>query len=381
MRIAYICLSPTLGMHQYTADLANRMSERGHEVHLVSSARLPRDRYAASLHQRTPLANRTTGFSSEGLQLRTFRRLAAVLESLQADVNHFTAPHLWNPLLLRRLQSATMHTLHDLDPHQGGGALSSLLVRLWNRLVLHSADHILVHGQVYRRRLLASGHPPAKITTTPLLHLMFSQAVESRLRGQRPDPTAATGRRPYALFFGRLLPYKGLDVLLSAWQRLAESGRFPGDQPPSLVVAGAGDVQACWQGTLPAGVELRNHWLDDEETVMLFGSAALVVLPYVSATQSALVAAAYFFGKPVIVADSGALAEYVQPGITGWVTPPCDAPSLAAALAAAFDDPARLAQMGAAGRAWYDQQRVLEFEALQQTYTRLAAKGNDRITP
>ncbi len=46
-----------------------------------------------------------------------------------------------------------------------------------------------------------------------------------------------------------------------------------------------------------------------------------------------------------------------------------------------FADPARLAQIGAAGRAWYDQQRILEFEALQQTYTRLAAKGNDRITP
>lgn len=373
MRIAYVCLSPTLGMHQYTADLANRMADCGHEVHLVSAARLHGDRYAASLHRRTPLANRTTGFSTEGLQARAFLRLRAILASLQAEVNHFTAPHAWNPLLMQRLQGATLHTLHDLDPHQGSGALSALLIRLWNRVVLRSADHILVHGQIYRRRLLARGQSPARITTTPLLHLMFSQAVECRLNSQRPDPTVPASRRPFALFFGRLLPYKGLDVLLSAWQRLAESGQFAADEPPSLVVAGSGDLRACWQGALPAGVELRNRWLGDEETESLFSNAALVVLPYVSATQSALVAAAYFFGKPVIVADSGALAEYVQPEITGWITPPRDAPSLATALAAAFADPLRLTQMGAAGRMWYDQQRVLELDTLQQTYVQLAA--------
>lgn len=376
MRITYICLSSTLGMHQYTADLANRMSERGHEVHLVSTARLPRDRYAAGLHQCTPLANRTTGFSSEGLQPRTFRRLAATLKSLQADVNHFTAPHLWNPLLLRRLQGATIHTLHDLDPHHGSRLPTSLLIRLWNRLVWRSADHILVHGQVYRRQLLAHGLSATRVTATPLLHLMFSHAVESRLRRQSLDLTPPDSQRPFALFFGRLLPYKGLDVLLSAWRWLGESGQSAAKAAPSLVVAGPGELAASWHGPLPAGVEFRNCWIDDEETAALFGACAVVILPYISATQSALVAAAYFFGKPVIVTDSGALAEYVQPGVTGWITPPGDAALLAQAIAAAFADPDRREQMGAAGRAWRHQQQALEFATLQHVYEQLA--GADR---
>ena len=42
MRICYVVLSPTFGMHQYTADPANRMAAAGHELHLVTTTRAPR---------------------------------------------------------------------------------------------------------------------------------------------------------------------------------------------------------------------------------------------------------------------------------------------------------------------------------------------------
>lgn len=46
MRIVYVLLSPTFGMHQYTADLANRMAEQGHAVVLVTTTTFARDRYS-----------------------------------------------------------------------------------------------------------------------------------------------------------------------------------------------------------------------------------------------------------------------------------------------------------------------------------------------
>ena len=49
MRICYVLLSPTYGMHQYTADLANRMLDAGHDVRLVTTATAPRDRYSPRL--------------------------------------------------------------------------------------------------------------------------------------------------------------------------------------------------------------------------------------------------------------------------------------------------------------------------------------------
>jgi glycosyltransferase involved in cell wall biosynthesis len=67
------------------------------------------------------------------------------------------------------------------------------------------------------------------------------------------------------------------------------------------VIAGKGDIRRCVKGTLPGNIELRNRQIQDDEAVDLFHRCSLVVLPYVDATQSALIAAAYFFGKPVIV--------------------------------------------------------------------------------
>jgi glycosyltransferase involved in cell wall biosynthesis len=101
----------------------------------------------------------------------------------------------------------------------------------------------------------------------------------------------------------------------------------------------------------------------------------VVVLPYRDASQSALVGHAYYFRKPVIVTRTGALPEYVVEGETGWVVPPGDPQAVAEALREALGDPARLARMGEAGRAWYDREREVEEMTLLQMYARLAGQG------
>ena len=78
--------------------------------------------------------------------------------------------------------------------------------------------------------------------------------------------------------------------------------------------------------------------------------------------------AAYFFHKPVIVTQTGALAEYVVEGETGWVIPPRNPHALADVLRTALSDPARLARMGQSARTWYDRQRELETVALRNMY-------------
>jgi glycosyltransferase involved in cell wall biosynthesis len=61
-------------------------------------------------------------------------------------------------------------------------------------------------------------------------------------------------------------------------------------------------------------------------------TAAVVVLPYRSATQSAVVQVAFGHGKPVITTNVGGLAEAVVDGRTGLVVPPADPAALAAAI-------------------------------------------------
>jgi glycosyltransferase involved in cell wall biosynthesis len=386
MRLCYVLLSATWGMHQYTANLANRMwagggaGEGGHgggatgagrnEVSVVTTAQAPRDRYGPGVRLLTPIATRSTGFSPGVLRdsVAGIRRVASVLRELSPDVVHFGGPHLWNPLLLRSLRRAgipTVHTLHDVHPHTG--AAYGRLLYLWNGWVRREADHLLVHGARWQREMEeARGPGTGRVTCTPLTHLFLGYEAEQALRSDPPTVTY----EPWALFIGRLEAYKGLEVLVEAARRL----EGPGGTGRCVVVAGPGRLEA--PGQLPANVEVRNGLVGDEEAVDLFRRCGVVVLPYVEASQSALVAAAYFFRKPVIVTRTGALPEYVVEGETGWVVPPGDPTGLAGALGNALgmarQAPSRLAEMGEAGRDWYEEARAAETAALVTMYQRVA---------
>lgn len=371
MRICYILISPTWGMHQYTADLAGRMAgERGaggppSEVHLVTTRRAPRDRYSPAVDLHTPVDTRDTGFSVGGIgySVASIRRIRhIVLDQLQPDVVHFTGPHLWNPLLmsiLRRAGVPAVHTLHDLHPHIG--VAYGRLLYLWNGWVRREASHLLVHGQRYRDELVAQGVDPGRVSCTPLTHLFVGYEPEQSLCHSPP----AVEYEPWALFLGRLEAYKGLGVLVEAARRLESRGG-------RVVIAGPGRLEGLVQGLLPANVELRAGLVGDGDAVELFRRCGVVVLPYVEASQSALPAAAYFFGKPVLVSRAGALPEYVVEGQTGWVVPPGHPEALARALELALADQVRLARMGQAGRAWYEAQRQAEEATLQAMYAGLA---------
>jgi glycosyltransferase involved in cell wall biosynthesis len=166
------------------------------------------------------------------------------------------------------------------------------------------------------------------------------------------------------LFFGRFERYKGIDVLLNAQHMLAaQKGGF------SIVLAGSGDFRAVWPHALPAGVTLHNRRIESDEGSQLFRRCGVLVLPYTGATQSALPATAYAFGKPVIVTTSGALPESVQPGVTGWIVRAGDAEALANCLASVLQTPDQLALAGTAGRHWYEESRCRQQLELREFYT------------
>ena len=66
-------------------------------------------------------------------------------------------------------------------------------------------------------------------------------------------------------------------------------------------------------------VDLRMEYVPDCEVEKYFMASDVVVLPYVSATQSGIVQVAYGFEKPVIVTNVGGLPEVVSNNRTGYV--------------------------------------------------------------
>lgn len=129
----------------------------------------------------------------------------------------------------------------------------------------------------------------------------------------------------YALFFGLIRDYKGLDTLLDAWANLKAS---PGNGDKMLVVAGefytdkVPYVEQIERLGIGDSVVLHDRFIPDADIAAYFSASDMVVQPYKTATQSGVTQIAYHFGLPMIVTPVGGLPEIVPDGVAGYVVTP-----------------------------------------------------------
>ena len=351
-------------MHQYTADLANRTVSI-HEIHLVTTESYPSDRYHNKIAVHCPVSYSSTGLSVESLNPKAITSVKRKIEQLSPDIVHFTGPHLWNLYLvnwLRKQNIPVIHTLHDMDPHIG--VRNGRMLKMWNRFILNNSSRVLVHNKLYLSELLEKGLQESQLMYFPLLHLFISHHHSAKLM----QGMSQIDYEPFALFFGRIEQYKGIDTLLESFEWLHSRSQSSEIISPKLVMAGSGKLPERWVSRLPSNVEVRNRFIADKEAIDLFSRCSLVVLPYIGATQSAIVASAYFFYKPVIISKSGALEEYALAGRTGFLVNPGDSLALAKTLENAFSPSIDLEEMGLCGRGWYDKNREEESFNLFKMY-------------
>ena len=239
-------------------------------------------------------------------------RVASLLRELRPRAVHLNneQPALL-PLypLLARMNSVI--TLHDARSHAGERLVKRAFHALHLRLVARFIRKIIVHSDAIRDALPAF-IPRERIHIVP--HVNYNLWAQATM----PPPAAP----PLTiLFFGRILPYKGLDVLLDAFRRL-DPARF------HLLIAGEGEVPPI---SAP-NVELDNRFVTDERLPDFFQRAHVVALPYHAASQSGVAQMAFAFGKPVVATRVGALPDIVHHEENGLLIPRGDPAALAAAL-------------------------------------------------
>ncbi len=129
----------------------------------------------------------------------------------------------------------------------------------------------------------------------------------------------------YALFFGLIRDYKGLDLLLHAWARLKAS---PAGDDKMLVVAGefyadkAPYMELMESLGIGDSVILHDRFIPDDTVAAYFSASDMVVQPYKTATQSGVTQIAYHFGLPMVVTPVGGLPEIVPDDVAGYVVTP-----------------------------------------------------------
>ncbi len=131
------------------------------------------------------------------------------------------------------------------------------------------------------------------------------------------------------LFFGFIRKYKGLDLLLEAMKILKDQKEKDNTKIlPTLLIAGEfyddellykNIIQQLGIGDL---LDLRTHFITDQEVKYYLSATDFVIQPYKNATQSGVTPLAYHFEKPMLVTNVGGLADMVPDNVAGVVVEP-----------------------------------------------------------
>jgi glycosyltransferase involved in cell wall biosynthesis len=210
---------------------------------------------------------------------------------------------------LRKKGVKVVSVLHNVKPHE-----KRFGDRQLSRYFLKQNDAFVVMSKAVRDDLL-SFIPDAKYILHPFP--IYSQF------GDRMDKIEARKRlkipldKKVLLFFGLIRDYKGLDLVIEAFNKLSDEYY--------LVIAGESygkfDAYQKQIDTNNNKERIVQHikYIADDEVSCFISAADLNVLPYKTATQSAVVALAYQFDSPVLVTDVGGLKDMVEPYGTGVV--------------------------------------------------------------
>ena len=249
---------------------------------------------------------------------RTIGRLIVQLTALKVQAIVTVMPHVWGLALQRAAKRAGIRTIliaHDADPHPGERR------PLFDELVrreIRGSDRIVTLSDAVADRLIARGDVAAA-SISRLWHPTFSFAGASGT--EHPA-------RPFRLlFFGRILPYKGVPLLLEAFARLRAA-----HVNCTLRVAGRGRLDASAALMSQPGLTIEQGWIAPDAIGGLLAEADAIVLPYLEASQSGVIAAAYGAGIPVVATPVGGLMEQVKGDETGILAAAADSTALAGAI-------------------------------------------------
>lgn len=263
----------------------------------------------------------------------------------RSDVFHFQFPYPWGDWAWQRAGAPgplviTYHS--DIVRQRFLGALYRPIMKR----LLERADRVIVAS-------------PPMLESAPLKpHADKCRVVPFGIHPERYEPTPermaraaalrAAHTRPIVLFVGRLIYYKGVDVLVRAM------AAFDAD----VVLIGSGPLEAELRELAAAsGVADRLTFVppvDDEELTAWLRAADVFCLPSVARSEAFGIVQleAHISGTPVVCTDLPTGVPWVnQDGETGLVVPPGDSAALAAAVSRLLGDDALRARMGARAHA------------------------------
>ena len=203
---------------------------------------------------------------------------------------------------------------------------------------LMAADIVIVNSRAVREEIEGRKLPVRRIEIVP-------NGVDLDVFRPGEGWPAHSG---YVLFAGRLVPQKGVDVLIRAFAVLLHR------LDAKLVVAGDGPLELYLErlvkySGIPDKVSFR-HWQSGANLVELFQHAAAVAVPSLYEPFGIVALEAMACGRAAVASNTGGLAEIVEHGVDGYLVEPGDYLDIARRLVWVLTVPEAARRMGEAAR-------------------------------
>lgn len=205
---------------------------------------------------------------------------------------------LWFLEFCRRRGSKIVLTVHDLLPHDTAETYKQTFHHLYQFV-----DGIICHSDHIETRLRSEfSVSPEKINVIP--HGPFFYDLPDAGHNETLKSFGIDSCKSTVLWQGIIFPYKGIDLLLNAWQKVEAS-----NESLCLVIAGTGAPELLERiRNQVSSLELKHvhlhfRFITTEELVGLYRAADIVVYPYRAITTSGALATGLALGKAIVASD------------------------------------------------------------------------------
>ena len=373
MRIAVVEPDGAGGMAHYAFQLCSALADAGADVTLVTSrhwelADLDRNFAVARVIDLWSAVDSPVGEGRSAVFRRLWRkvrrvgrgvrfvwaweRLTRFLIRMEPDIVQFSIIAFpFQAVFLHRMRRAGItltQICHEFERREVTSSWLRSVNESLGRSIYSAFEVMFFHGDASLARFRSVvGEPTAEVRIIPLGNQSLIANVADGGGDLRERYRVPEGR-PVVLFFGGLRFSKGLPDLVDAFALVRERVEA------TLLIAGFPATDFAPEDLVNRArllgvsddVIVDARYLPLEEVGPLVRTGSLVVLPYRSATASAVLQVAYAFGRPVVVTDVGDLRASVDEGETGLVVAPGDVEALADAIACLISDPSELERMG-----------------------------------
>lgn len=175
---------------------------------------------------------------------------------------------------------------------------------------------------------LLSLRPDARFLLKP--HPLYNHFGDKVDRIMACERLGLNPEKKTLLFFGLIRDYKGLDLLIEAFDLLDDSYQ--------LLIAGESYgsfdkyEEQIRQSKRSHDIKVFNRYIGDNEVPLFFSASDVCILPYRTATQSGITSIAYHFETPLIATQTGGLSESIEKQGVGLMIPEITPESIANTL-------------------------------------------------